>query len=128
MICNINRSINVGLLTTVVMSVIMILWIGIDNIKNSSITIPQVVLLVAVLFVISTSMDYFNQCYTVCDNMKSSIIYGIFVVSLIYLFYSLFITPIKLNMNNGVIILVNVLLLGLLHNVTCRIDRREDTY
>jgi hypothetical protein len=128
MICNINRSINVGLLTTVVMSIIMILWIGIDNIKNGSTTIPQVVLLVAVLFVISTSMDYFNQCYTVCDNMKSSFIYGAFVVALIYLFYSLFITPIKLNMNNGVIVLVNIILLGLLHNVTCRIDRREDNY
>jgi ABC-type uncharacterized transport system permease subunit len=126
--CNINRSINVGLLTTVVMSVIMVLWIGIENIKNSSITIPQVVLLVAVLFVISTSMDYFNQCYTLCDNMKSSLIYGVFVVALIYLFYSLFITPIKLNINNGVIVLVNVILLGMLHNVTCKIDRREYNY
>ncbi len=128
MICNINRSINVGLLTTVVMSVIMVLWIGIDNIKKSSITIPHVVLLVTVLFVISTSMDYFNQCYTVCDNIKSSLIYGVFVVCLIYLFYSLFITPIKLNMHNGIVVLVNALLLGLLHNVTCRIDRREDNY
>ncbi len=125
MICNINRSINVGLLTTVVMSIIMILWIGIENIKNSSITIPQVVLLVAVLFVISTSMDYFNQCYTVCDNMKSSLVYGLFVVAIIYLFYSLFIIPIKLNMSNGIIVLVNVLLLSVLHNVTCRIDRRD---
>ena len=128
MFCNINRSINVGLLTTVVMSVIIILWIGMDNIKNSSISIPQVVLLVGVLFIISTSMDYFNQCYTVCDNMKSSITYGIFVVALIYLFYSLFMTPIKLNMNNGIIIMVNVLLLSLLHNITCQIDRREDNY
>ena len=126
MFCNINRSINVGLLTTVVMAVIIILWVGIENIKNSSITIPQVVLLVAVLFVISTSMDYFNQCYTVCDNMKSSLVYGVFVVALIYLFYSLFITPIKLNMNNAIIIMVNVLLLSLLHNVTCKIDKRED--
>jgi hypothetical protein len=128
MICNINRSINVGLLTTVVMSVIIVLWIGIDNIKNSSITIPQVVLLFTLLFVISTSMDYFNQCYTVCDNMKSSLTYGIFVVALIYLFYSLFIIPIKINMYNGTMVLVNVLLLSLLHNVTCKIDRREDNY
>jgi hypothetical protein len=122
--CNINRSISVGLLTTVVMAVIIILWVGIENIKNSSITLSQVFLLVTVLFVISTSMDYFNQCYTVCDNMKSSLVYGVFVVALIYLFYSLFITPIKLNMNNGILIIVNVLLLSLLHNVTCRIDRR----
>jgi hypothetical protein len=110
------------------MSVIIVLWIGIDNIKNSSITIPQVVLLFTLLFVISTSMDYFNQCYTVCDNMKSSLTYGIFVVALIYLFYSLFIIPIKINMYNGTMVLVNVLLLSLLHNVTCKIDRREDNY
>ncbi len=126
MICNINRSINVGLLTTVVMAVIIILWVGIENIKKSLITIPQVFLLVTVLFVISTSMDYFNQCYTKCDDMKSSVVYGIFVVALIYLFYSLFITPIRLNMHNGMIIMVNVLLLSVLHNVTCRIDRRDD--
>ena len=126
MICKINRSINVGLLTTIVMSVIIILWIGIDNIKNSSITISQVFLLVTVLFVISTSMDYFNQCYTVCDNMKSSLVYGVFVVALIYLFYSLFITPIRLNINNGITILINILLLSMLHNVTCQMDRRNE--
>ena len=124
--CNINRSISVGLLTTVVMAVIIILWVGIENIKNSSITLSQVFLLVTVLFVISTSMDYFNQCYTVCDNMKSSLVYGVFVVALIYLFYSLFITPIRLNMNNGITIIVNILLLSVLHNVTCKIDKRED--
>jgi hypothetical protein len=124
--CNINRSINVGLLTTVVMAVIIMLWIGIDNIKRSSLKIQHVVLLVSVLLVISVSMDYFNQCYTVCDNMKSSLTYGVFVVGLIYLFYSLFFEPISINMNNGLIIFVNIVLLSMLHNVTCRIDRRDE--
>jgi hypothetical protein len=124
--CNINRSINVGLLTTVVMAVIIMLWVGIDNIKRSSLKIQHVVLLVSVLLVISVSMDYFNQCYTVCDNIKSSLTYGVFVVGLIYLFYSIFFQPISINMNNGLIIFVNIVLLSMLHNVTCRLDRRDE--
>ncbi len=124
--CNINRSINVGLLTTVVMAVIIMLWVGIDNIKRSSLKIQHIVLLVAILLVISVSMDYFNQCYTVCDNMKSSLMYGAFVVGLIYLFYSIFFQPIPLSMNNGLIIGINVILLSMLHNITCRLDRRDE--
>jgi len=125
MVCDINRSISVGILTTIVMSVVLILWIGYDNIKNSPITSSQILLLVAVLFVISTSMDYFNQCYTTCDDTKSSILYGVFTVSLIYVFYSLFIRKIDFNNNNVGLFIINALILALLHNVTCKMSHRE---
>jgi hypothetical protein len=124
MVCDINRSISVGILTTVVMSVIIILWIGYDTIRNSPITSSQIFLLVALLFVISTSMDYFNQCYTTCDDTKSSIMYGVFTVSIIYVFYSLFIRKIEFNNNNIVLFAVNTLILALLHNVTCKMTHK----
>ena len=125
MVCDINRSISVGILTTVVMSVVLILWIGYDNIKNSPITSSQILLLVAVLFVISTSMDYFNQCYTTCDNVKSSILYSVFAVTMIYLFYSLFVNPFQLTTNNMLMYGSNIVIIGLLHYFTCQIDRRD---
>ncbi len=119
MVCDINRSISIGILTTVVMSVILILWIGYDNIKNSNINASQIFLLVALLFVIGTSMDYFNQCYTTCDNSRSSLAYGIFTVSMIYVFYSLFVRRVELNGNTLGLFVLNVLIISLLHNVTC---------
>ena len=125
MVCDINRSISVGLLTTVVMAVILVLWVGYDNIKNSNITSSQIFLLVALLFVISTSMDYFNQCYTTCDNTKSSVMYGVFTVAIIYAFYSLFIRKIEFNSNNLGLFVLNILIIALLHNVTCSMSHRN---
>ena len=125
MVCDINRSISVGLLTTVVMAVILVLWVGYDNIKNSNITSSQIFLLVALLFVISTSMDYFNQCYTTCDNTKSSLMYGVFTVAIIYAFYSLFIRKIEFNSNNLGLFVLNILIIALLHNVTCSMSHRN---
>jgi cellobiose-specific phosphotransferase system component IIC len=125
MVCDLNRSITVGMLTTVVMAVILILWIGYDNVRNSTVTASQILLLVAILFVISTSMDYFNQCYTVCDNVASSLTYGLFTVAIIYAFYSLFIHRINFNTGNIGLFLLNVLIISLLHNVTCKMAHRE---
>lgn len=125
MVCDINRSITVGMLTTVVMAVILVLWIGYDRIRNSNVNASQLFLLVALLFVIGTSMDYFNQCYTVCDDAKSSLTYGAFTVAIIYAFYSLFIRRIELNGNNVGLFVLNVLIISLLHNVTCKMSHRE---
>jgi hypothetical protein len=124
MVCDINRSITVGMLTTVVMAVILVLWFGYDKIRNSNITASQLFLIVALLFVIGTSMDYFNQCYTVCDDTKSSLTYGVFTVALIYAFYSLFIRRIPLNGQNVGLFGLNVLIISLLHNVTCKMSHR----
>lgn len=124
MTCDINSSINMGILTTIVMAVILVLWIGYDRIKYSNINSSQIFLLVSILFVISTSMDYFNKCYTICDNFKSSLIYGSFTVSIIYAFYSLFIQRIELNYNNSSLFVLNILIISLLHNVTCKISHK----
>ena len=124
--CDINRSITVGMLTTVVMSVILVLWIGYDRIRNSNINASHIFLLVALLFVIGTSMDYFNQCYTVCDDVKSSLSYGVFTVAIIYAFYSLFIRRIEANGHNLGLFVLNVLIISLLHNVTCKLSHREN--
>jgi cellobiose-specific phosphotransferase system component IIC len=125
MVCDINRSITVGMLTTVVMSVILVLWIGYDRIKNSNMNASQIFLLVALLMVIGTSMDYFNQCYTVCDDLKSSLTYGAFTVAIIYAFYSLFIRRIEVNSNNIGLFVLNILIISLLHNVTCKMSHKE---
>jgi hypothetical protein len=125
MVCDINRSISIGILTTVVMAVIILFWIGIENIKNSNVNIVNIIFFVCVLFVISTSMDYFNQCYTTCDDIKSSVLYSLFAVTMIYLFYSLFVNPFQLTANNMVMYGSNVVLIGLLHYFTCQIDQRK---
>lgn len=125
MSCDINRSITVGMLTTVVMAVILLLWIGYDRIRNSNINASQVFLLVTLLFVIGTSMDYFNQCYTVCNDTKSSLTYGAFTVTIIYAFYSLFIRRIEVNENNIGLFVLNVLIISLLHNVTCKMSHKK---
>jgi hypothetical protein len=125
MVCDINRSISIGILTTIVMAVIILFWIGIENIKNSNVNIINIIFFVCVLFVISTSMDYFNQCYTTCDNVKSSILYSVFAVTMIYLFYSLFVNPFQLTTNNMLMYGSNIVIIGLLHYFTCQIDRRD---
>jgi hypothetical protein len=125
MVCDINRSISIGILTTVVMATIILFWIGIDNVKKMNTNIVNVIFFVCVLFVISTSMDYFNQCYTTCDNIKSSVLYSLFAVTMIYLFYSLFVNPFQLNASNMVMYSSNVVLIGLLHYFTCNIGKKN---
>ena len=95
-----------------------------DTLKKNNINASTILLIVAVLFVISTSMDYFNQCYTICNDFKSSLTYGTFTVAIIYAFYSLFIKLIPINWENITLFIINVFIISLLHNVTCKIAQR----
>jgi len=120
MVCNINRSITVGVLTALVMTLIVFIWVGPDNMRAMNFTTGNLLLLIATLFVISVSIDVFNQCYTKCNSLTSSLSYGFFTVAIIYLFYSLFIRHIEINERTIVIFIVNVLILAGLHGLTCR--------
>ena len=84
----------------------------------------DILLLFLVLWVIGTSMDYFDQCYTACSNIKSSIKYGIFVVTLIYLLFVVFVDTINFSMKNLVVYLLNVVIISGLHYTTCEITHR----
>jgi len=115
MYCNINRSINVGFLSTIFISLISYFFM--KDIKRLDTT--KLLFLFVVFFVIATSMDYFNYCYTKCNDVKSSVTYGIFTVALIYLFFGLFVEKMKMN---GPFLFVaggNVLLLAILHYYLC---------
>ncbi len=115
MYCNINRSINIGFLSTIFISLISYFFI--KDIKRLDTT--KLLFLFVVFFVIATSMDYFNYCYTKCNDVKSSVTYGIFTVALIYLFFGLFVEKMKMN---GPFLFVaggNVLLLAILHYYLC---------
>ena len=120
MACNLNRSITVGVLTALVMTLIIFLWVGPDRMQEMNLSTGNLVLLLAVLFVISVSIDVFNQCYTKCNSFTSSLSYGFFTVAIIYLFYSLFIRHIEINERTIVIFIINVLILAGLHGLTCR--------
>ena len=60
--CNLNRSMAVGFVTMLIMGIIILIWL---NMKDSSITYSagNILLFAAVLFIIGSAMDYFNQCY-----------------------------------------------------------------
>jgi len=120
MVCNINRSITVGILTTLVMTLIIFIWLGPTKMREMNMTLGNLLLLMAVLLVISVSMDVFDQCYTVCESWSSSLKYGAFTVGLIYLFFNLFINRIPITQNTVLIFIINVILLALLHNVGCK--------
>lgn len=117
MSCDLNRSISVGFLTSIIISLIS--YFNIKVVRELDTT--KLLFLFVVFFVIATSMDYFNYCRTKCNNLGSSLIYGIFTVSLIYIFYGLFVKD--LNLNNNFIILIsgNVILLTILHYILCNI-------
>lgn len=116
MSCDINRSINVGFLSALVLSLLSYFFI--QNVKELDRT--KLLFLFVVIFVIATSMDYFNYCYTECNNIKSSITYGVFTVALIYLFFSLFI-GIKMDKNYLLPIGGNIIFLTILHYYLCDI-------
>ena len=125
MTCNLNRSITVGVLTALVMTLIIFLWIGPDKMQEMNLTTGNIVLLIAVLFVISVAIDVFNQCYTKCNSVASSLAYGVFTVALIYLFFSLFVQQIPLNEQTVIIFIINSLILAGLHSLTCNSIHRE---
>jgi hypothetical protein len=127
MACNLNRSITVGVLTALVMTLIIFLWIGPDRMERMKMTTGNIVLLLAVLFVISVAIDVFNQCYTKCNSVSSSIGYGFFTVALIYLFFSLFVQKIPATTDTFIVFVINVLILAGLHSLTCNAIHRTRT-
>lgn len=115
MSCDLNRSITVGFLTSLV--ILTISYFIVPNIKT--LDIVKLLFLFVIFFVIATSMDYFNYCKTKCADIKSSIVYGVFTVALVYLFYGLFVKELKLNNTLVVSIGGNVVLLSILHYLLC---------
>jgi hypothetical protein len=122
--CDKARSIAVGFITALVMGLILLLWFGLDVIKQTSASRMDILLMFILLWVIGASMDYFDQCYTVCSNIKSSIKYGIFVVTLIYLLFVVFVSTIDITMKNLVVYLLNVVIISGLHYASCEITHR----
>ena len=122
--CDKSRSIAVGFMTALVMGLILLLWFGLDVIRQTSIKRSDILLLFVLLWVIGASMDYFDQCYTVCSNLKSSIKYGVFVVTLIYLLFVVFVDSVELSMKNLIVYLLNIVIITGLHHVSCEITHR----
>jgi hypothetical protein len=113
--CNINRSINVGFLSTIFISLLGYFFV--KDIKRLDST--KLLFLFVVFFVIATSMDYFNYCYTKCNDIKSSLTYGVFTVALIYLFFGLFVEKLQVTKPYLYVVSGNVLLLTILHYFLC---------
>jgi hypothetical protein len=113
--CNINRSVNVGFLSTIFISLLGYFFV--KDIKRLDST--KLLFLFVVFFVIATSMDYFNYCYTKCNDVKSSVTYGVFTVALIYLFFGLFVEKLQVSGQFLFIAGGNVLLLSILHYYLC---------
>jgi len=123
--CDKSRSIAVGFITALVMGLILLLWFGLNIIKQTMISRMDILLMFILLWVIGTSMDYFDQCYTLCSNIKSSIKYGVFVVTLIYLLFVVFVDTIDITMKNAVAYLFNVIIITGLHYATCEVSHRK---
>ena len=117
MACDMNRSINVGFLSSMV--IYLIAYFAIPEMKLLDTT--KLLFLFVVFFVKGTSMDYFNYCYTECANIKSSLTYGTFTIGLIYLFFSLFVGGNVINKYTAIPVLVNIGLLSALHYFLCDI-------
>lgn len=122
--CDKSRSIAVGFMTALVMGLVMLLWFGLDVIKQTMISKMDILLLFLILWVIGTSMDYFDQCYTVCSNLKSSIKYGVFVVTLVYLLFVSFIDTINMTVNNLIVYLLNIVIITGLHYISCEVTHK----
>ena len=127
MACNLNSSIAVGVLTALVMTLIIFVWVGPDKMERMNLTTGNIVLLIAVLFVISVSIDMFNQCYTTCNSFTSSLSYGVFTAALIYLFFSLFVQRIPVSEQSVIIFVINILILAGLHSLTCNAIHRKQS-
>ena len=114
MICDINIYIRVCFISTILLTLMIYLLMpnvrNLDNIK--------LLFLFVVMFVISTTIDYFNYCYTRCDSIDSSVKYGIFTVSLIYVFFAVFIDR-SFTKETFVVYSLNVVFLTFLHQLTC---------
>jgi hypothetical protein len=124
--CDKSRSIAVGFMTALVMGLVILLWFGLDVIRHTSIQRSDILLLFVLLWVIGASMDYFDQCYTVCSNLKSSIKYGVFVVTLIYLLFVVFVDSIQISISNIISYLLNIVIITGLHFLSCEITHRTN--
>ena len=122
--CDKSRSIAIGFMTALVMGLVLLLWFGVDIIRHTSIKRTDILLLFVLLWVVGASMDYFDQCYTVCSNLKLSIKYGVFVVTLIYLLFVVFVDSIELSMKNLIVYLLNIVIITGLHTISCEITHR----
>jgi uncharacterized membrane protein YwaF len=122
--CDKARSLAVGFMTALVMGLVLLLWFGVDVIRQTMISRSDILLIFVLLWAIGSSMDYFDQCYTECTNLRSSVKYGTFVVALIYLVFVLFIGDIQLSMRNLVAFLLNVVIITGLHYVSCEITHK----
>ena len=116
MYCNINRSINVGFLSTIFISLLGYFFVKDMRRLDST----KLLFLFVVFFVIATSMDYFNYCHTRCNDVKSSVTYGVFTVALIYLFFGLFVEKLQVSGSFLFVAGGNVLLLTILHYYLCK--------
>lgn len=122
--CDKSRSIAIGFMTALVMGLVLLLWFGLDVIRQTTIKRLDILLLFVLLWVVGTSMDYYDQCYTVCSSLKSSIKYGVFVVTLIYLLFVVFVDTIDLTMKNFIVYLLNIVIITGLHSITCGITHK----
>jgi len=113
--CDINKSVNVGFFSALIL--MLITYIILPQIKVLDLT--KLLFLFVVFFVISTSMDYFNYCYTKCKSVGSSIKFSLFTVALIYLFITLFLDKKELHDGEVVSIGLNIALLTALHYYLC---------
>lgn len=115
MICDINRSINIGFISTVLLTLMSYLLMPVvRNLDNT-----KLLLLFVVMFVICTSIDFFNYCYTKCDSVNSSVKYALFTSALIYLFAILFIDNMHFTQETLIVAGINIILLTCLHYWTC---------
>lgn len=117
MSCNLDRSISVGLMSSILISIIS--YFNIKGIKNLDTT--KILFLFVVFFVIATTMDYFNYCNTICKNIGSSLTYGVFTVSLTYIFYQLFVKDLYLNEKFVMTYISNIVFISTLHYFLCDI-------
>ncbi len=115
MYCDLRRSIHVGLLSSFVLSLISYLLL--PHLKKLDKT--KLLFLFVVFFVIATSMDYFNYCFTKCKNVKSSITYGVFTVGLIYVFFTLFVGKLESASAYLYPVVFNVAILSGIHYFLC---------
>ncbi len=115
MSCDLRRSIHVGLLSSIVLSLIS--YLILPHLKKLDKT--KLLFLFVVFFVIATSMDYFNYCFTKCKNVKSSITYGVFTVGLIYVFFTLFVGKLESSSAYLYPVVFNVAILSGIHYFLC---------
>jgi len=119
--CDINKSITVGFYSSIILMIMT--YIILPQLKSLDYT--KLLFLFVVFFVISTSMDYFNYCYTECKSIKSSMKYGVFAVSLIYVFITLFLSKSinNIEIDNKLItsVVLNIIFLSGLHYYLCDI-------